>query len=252
MRANNPIKSAERTVKLFEMFSTEQRPMTVTEIATAMLIPQPSASMLVSSFVSLGYLQRTENGRSYYPTLRLMLLTAWMNNRPGSASQLPKLIAQVAQLTGESTVLAMRNSIFSQYILARRGRDPERMQVESGMLYPLACCSTGWCLMSELADSEIGKIVRRTQVEAASSHWRETAADAIDRVSEFRRNGFAISTGQTENGLGAVAVLMSGGKSNSQLAVAVGGPLNRILRKQDVILDALREMTEIYKTALYR
>lgn len=244
---NKPVKSAERTLALFELFSTEQRAMTVTEIASALLIPQPSASVLVRSFVSLGYLERTEGRRAYYPTLRLMLLTSWMNNRHESASQIPKLIAQVAQLTGESTVLAMRNSIYSQYVLVRRGREPERMHVESGMLYPLACSSTGWCLMSRLSDDEIGKIVRRTQVEAASKYWRETAINAIERVAEFRRDGFAFSAGQTESGLGGIAVLMPATTSSAQFSVAVGGPLQRIAQKQRLILDALNELTGTYR-----
>lgn len=238
----SPVKSAERTMALFELFSARQCPLSVTEIANGMLIPQPSASVLVKTFVSLGYLDKIPGTRTYYPTLRIMLLGAWMHRSHEAAGQLPSLLRQIVQETGESVVLALRNGIYSQYVLAQSARTQKRMRVESGMLYPLACCATGWCLLSGMQDTEIGKIVRRTQVEVNVPLWRESAGNAPYMVQRVRREGYAMSHGQTAEGLGAIAVLLPRLAGPTLLSIAVGGPFNRIAEKKKMILDALREV----------
>ena len=58
------IKSAERTLALFEMFSLYQRPLGVGEISKALDIPQPSVSMLVRNLAGLGYLEHDRAART--------------------------------------------------------------------------------------------------------------------------------------------------------------------------------------------
>src|ERR1700761_8151998 len=75
------IKSAERTLALFELFSLEQRPLTIGEIAKRLAIPQPSVTMLVRNLVKLGYLEHDRFLRNYVPTIRIMLLGSWVHRR---------------------------------------------------------------------------------------------------------------------------------------------------------------------------
>ena len=75
------IKSAERTLALFELFSREQRPFTVTMIADALQIPQPSVSMLLQNLDALGYLEYDRQARTYSPSIRVALLGSWINIR---------------------------------------------------------------------------------------------------------------------------------------------------------------------------
>jgi DNA-binding IclR family transcriptional regulator len=64
------VKSAERTLALFELFSLHQRPMGVGEISSLLGIPQPSVSMLVRNLANLGYLERNRAAHTY--ALRLI------------------------------------------------------------------------------------------------------------------------------------------------------------------------------------
>jgi DNA-binding IclR family transcriptional regulator len=47
------IKSAERTIALFELFSATEIPMTVSEIANALDIPQSSTTMLLRNLTAI-------------------------------------------------------------------------------------------------------------------------------------------------------------------------------------------------------
>lgn len=228
---------------LFELFAAEQAPMTVTQIAAAMNMPQSSTSFLLKSMVALGYLDNDIEARTFYPTMRIALLGTWLRRRHTDLGRIPKLIERIAAKTGETALIAMRNGIYAQYLLVQHGPDPLRLQVESGMFRPLTCCAAGWALLSRKSQNEIGKIVRRTQVEAKDAHWRHTATQAIENIEATRRNGYAFSHGETTKGAGAIAILLPTRSGSAELSASVGGPISRIEEQRDLIIDCLNELS---------
>src|SRR5258705_11049422 len=82
------IKSAERTLRLFELFSRRQERLTVSDVARGLDIPQPSASMLLTNLAALGYLEYDRFDRSYAPTIRVVLLGSWIGPRLGGRQSL--------------------------------------------------------------------------------------------------------------------------------------------------------------------
>ncbi len=206
-------------------------------------MPQSSTSVLAQSLVELGYLEKDESLRTYYPTLRISLLGTWMRRQHRRAGQLPTLLSEVSKQTGESTILAMRNGIYSQYLIAHPGRTPSRARVESGMLYPLACCATGWCLLTLESKRNIDKIVRRTVSEAKEDYWKQSAKSARENVIQTEHRGYAFSNGETVPGLGAIAVLLPSIPGAYAMAAGVGGRVQRIEQKKERILDALEELS---------
>ena len=236
------VKSSLRTFQLFELFARRQCPLSTKEISESMDMPQSSTSILVQSMIKQGYLVRQTHSRKVYPTLRITMLGMWMQRRHEYAGRSARLLRELSIRTGEIAVLAMRNGIFSQYLLAQDGNSPERQSVESGMLYPLACCSTGWCLLSNESNSTIHAIARRTQAEADDPHWRETAKFALERVQETRKNGYAYSQGETNKTVAALAVSVPTAPGTYPLSVCVGGNIKRVAAKKEMILEALHDL----------
>lgn len=239
-----PVKSANRTLLLFELFATEKRPLTISEISLAMDIPQSSTSVLVQSLLGLGYLEHKGDPRSYYPTFRIALLGTWMRRLHEGTGRLPRLVSKLAAETGQSAILAQRNGIFAQYIFAQIGPDPKSLNIESGLKRPLACSAVGWALLSLERDSTVGRIVRRTMAEAVEPQWRASAHEAAQKIADFRRDGYVLSEGQTTRGSGALAILLRPALDQSPIALGVGGELTAIKPKTEQILEKMRETAE--------
>lgn len=89
--APSPVKSCERTLAIFaELFATEQRAMTISEVSRFLGMPHSSAAALLKSLTQLGYLRVDARGREYYPTLRISLLVCGCaSGTPASASSRP-------------------------------------------------------------------------------------------------------------------------------------------------------------------
>jgi len=68
------IKSAFRTLTLFEFFADIQRDASISEMMKALKIPQSSLSVLVRFCTDMGYLAYNPDSRTYYPTLRFQYI----------------------------------------------------------------------------------------------------------------------------------------------------------------------------------
>lgn len=233
------IKSARRTLEVFEMFATVQRPLSVTAISKHTGMPQSSTSELLQSLVMLGYLDHDSRARTYYPTLRIGILSAWMYQRHEQFGDIPAQMSEVAETTGENVILAMRNGINSQYVLGQQAGRPNEYCVENGEIKPLTSCASGWALMAYESDLEIGKIIRRVQAEAECELHRKLAPRALEEVKRFREVGYAISSGHSKDGVSGVAIRLRLPAGRNQLALSVSGPIDRIKSKKIDILNAL-------------
>jgi len=99
----------------------------------------------------------------------------------------------------ETTVLALHNGIFSQYIFVEHFDDILGRHVETGSVRPLISSATGWCLLSNISDYEIGKIIRRTKSEITTQNKELSNEYIMDKIDEVRALGYSMSSGETAN-----------------------------------------------------
>ena len=242
--APSPVKSCERTLAIFELFATEQRAMTISEVSRFLGMPHSSAAALLKSLTQLGYLRVDARGREYYPTLRISLLGLWMRQRHSGVGLIPTLLSELVEKLGESAALSIRNGIFVQYVLGQTSPDARRLHVESGAVSPLACTASGWALMKDLSDTYIARIVRRTHAEAVVPHWRATAFDCFDGIKFLRKNGYAYSNGHGTPGIAAIAMPLQISEHGDRGAISVGGPIDRFRPKEEAVVAALKAFIE--------
>jgi len=236
------LKSSFRTMALFEYFADVRAPVTIGDISANLNIPQSSASALVKSLVESGYLTRTQTNRHYTPTLRLPMLGGWMDREPVMLPPLVTIMQTLCSQFAETFVLAMRNGIYSQYIMVESGSGTIRQHVETGSLRPLLCASTGWAMLSRDSDDDIGKLIRRTRSETENSYWRKTAQTAPQHIALTRQNGFAFSEGPDAKGTAGIAIPLPSGEPHYSLALAAAGTTEAIGQKKDAIAAALLDI----------
>ena len=69
-----PVKSAERTIKVLELFQRQQQPQTLHQVATQLRMPVPSTLAILRTLVGMGYLILDVRRKTYFPALRLASL----------------------------------------------------------------------------------------------------------------------------------------------------------------------------------
>jgi IclR family KDG regulon transcriptional repressor len=238
--ATRSIKSAERTLALFELFSRRQLPLTVAEVTRGLNIPQPSASMLLSNLMDLGYLEYDRFSRTYAPSIRVVLLGSWIGRRFSDAGALSSKLDELHRLLGGTVYVGIQNGAAAQYVLVQESGEPDRLNVDSGQMRSLTLSAMGRSLLSVKPDAEILRWVRRCNAEAKSDRFRVQESEFMTVIAQVRENGFAETLGTSAPGLGAIAVHVPSPLGHTSLAIGWGGAVALVQARREEGIRALQ------------
>jgi DNA-binding IclR family transcriptional regulator len=248
MGATQPraIKSAERTLALFELFSKVQAPLTAKQVTQELAIPQPSASMLLHNLVDLGYLEHDRTLRTYAPSIRVVLLGSWINRRFGEAQSLAERLDVLQRQVKETAYIAIQNGPRGQYVMSQASDSPNSLNVSSGQYRSLTCTAFGRALLALKPDWEIATWVRRCNAEAEEERFKIRHRDFMKIIADVRRKGYGETRGEQTPGQGAISMTFPSPIGDMWLAVGTGGPIRRIQRKRAQILKSLQEFRQMF------
>jgi IclR family KDG regulon transcriptional repressor len=239
--SDRSIKSAERTLAIFELFSVRQEMLTVGDVSKGLDIPQPSVSMLLKNLTNMGYLEYDSSRRRYAPTLRVALLNSWLLDRyEGTAKFVPILRSLLHELQ-ETVFIGMQNKSAAQYILVVTPKNRESLLITSGMHRSLTCSAMGRILLSMKEEEELHRWIRRCNAESTDPRFRVKEGPYLDLISTDRRNGYAETSGDISPGFGAIAVAVPSPLGGTPLSIGAGAPIPHIAEKRDAIIAGLRK-----------
>lgn len=245
------VKSAERTLALFELFSLRQRPLTIGMIVKELGIPQPSASMLARNLHAMGYLTYDAEARTYLPTIRIILLGSWISRRFSKSGEISTRLKRL-QESYENAHVAIQNGAAIQVIMRQKAGDALALPINSGELRSITCSAAGRALISIKSDQEIISLVRRSNAEATDPRHRVDEGKFMELVYDVRSRGYAETYGDWFVGRGGVAVVIPSPVGDVPFAVSIGGPLDIFEPKRPGAIEALlkfkAEYTETVRT----
>jgi DNA-binding IclR family transcriptional regulator len=236
------VKSAERVLRVFEFFDDIQRPARAAEIARQLGVPQSSASMLLRSLVTLGYVDYDPETRRYLPSPRVMLLGGWLGGGAALHGRLGRMLSSLSEATGDTIILAARNGIHAQYLHVVPARSALRFHVPQGTRRLLVRSATGYALLSTVSDEEIAGVLRRTNAGAAAGGEKLALPDVLAGVAAARARGYAFSRQLVTAGAGSIAMPLPPSMDgfNRPLAIANSGLIHSIEARRESIVAAMR------------
>lgn len=235
------IKTAGRVFEVLEYLREVRRQVTVREVSERLGYPLSSTQVLMKSIATLGYLRYDSRLRAYLATPMLARLGDWVIDAMYQGGGLFGVLEQVARATGLTTILAVENDIYAQYVHVILGGQAILFNVQPGTRRVLCMSGLGWAMLADRGDDEISRIVQRTNARLGTGGQRVDPDYVRQRVRETRERGYAYSRGVVTDGVGIIALALPPGASGERLAVGVGGLLERLDANRDTIVRAIRE-----------
>ncbi|MFN3521600.1 MAG: IclR family transcriptional regulator [Phenylobacterium sp.] len=237
------VKSARRAFEILELFDRERRPLALKDILEALGYPASSGSALLKSLVALGYLDYDRDRRTYFPTMRISALGAWVPDALFGDGALLGAMERLRAVTGETVILATQSDLFAQYVHLLHSAEPLQFSVPPGARRPLAASGLGWCLLSAKSDEEIERLRRRINAEPGQAQPLSREA-LMGRVNEVRTRGYAVSKHTVSQGAGVIGAPLPRGAHGRVFALGVAGPVGRLEAKEALIIGELRAALE--------
>jgi len=215
--------TVDRVADVLEVLAAAGRPVGVTELAQRLGVHKATASRLMATLAQRGLVRRAHGGYRLGPALA-RLATLAVSELELVALGRP-VLQDLVESTGEAAYLAVPHEGSVLYV---DQRTPHRARVASdwtGRRSPLFCSSSGKVFAAYGAFDDLDAVLPRTFVPMGRRSLR-TAEEFRKLLPRVRRQGYAISTDEQEDGLSSVAapVLGAAGEVVAALGLAVPSP----------------------------
>jgi IclR family acetate operon transcriptional repressor len=220
------MKTADRTLEIFEAFAEVRRPLSLSEVARRIETPVSSCHGLLKTLQRSGYLYTLANRRRYYPTRRLFDVGKSISGHDPVVERLAGLMQRLRDQTGETLLLGQRAEDRILYLHVIESPQIIRYTAAAGDLRPLTSSSVGKAFLGEMADEELAQYLR----EYPPSRFTPTTIVDPDQLMEdirrSRKRGYFVTHGETVADVMAVARVFR--LESESIALAVAGPMHRM------------------------
>lgn len=203
------VKSAERTVRLLEVFGSSPARLSLSDLHRLTGYPRSSLHQLVQTLVALGWLEPGPDGLSYSIGPHALLTgTAYLDRDPAVPYAIRQLDAlekeagytcHFARLDGRSVIyLATKETNEVRHVLSRIGRQ-----------LPAHATALGQAMLADRSSVELDELYAGVELEALTEHTITDLAALRTTLNEVRERGYSIETEENSPDISCVASTVS-------------------------------------------
>jgi len=223
----NPIvPAAARTLDIFETFASQQRPLSLSELARLADIPVSTCHSLMRTLEARGFLHFL-TAREAYPTRKMLDLVQSIDAHDPVAARLAPALTRLRDDTGETVILGSRQANAALYLLVLESPQTIRYTARVGEFKPLHSSSIGKTFLGELSEDELAAWFAATRELRSVTPHTIVSQRALKRdLAEGRERGWYATRGENVADVMAIAAPVHVGTVT--LGVAIAGPLHRM------------------------
>lgn len=234
------VKSAVRTLQLFDAFGASGRPMSLSQIAQHLEMPPSSCLLLIRTLVANGYLFGTGRRQQYYPTRRLHEITTRIDRQDPIMDRVQPYLDQIRDMTSETVSFSTLQG--DSVVIIGIAESPQmlRATIPVGTVRPPHVLATGKALLATLDATARRQLIKRFDFKPFTP-LTVTTKEALEAdIEAGRERGYYAGFGDGVIDLGTIAVAVT--VDGEPYAIGVSGPRSRIEAHEDAIAAAAMAM----------
>jgi DNA-binding IclR family transcriptional regulator len=238
------IKSAGRAMRILETMDAAGHDLKVSEIANRLDIPQSSASLLIKSLNTMGFLDFNPETRTYRPSVRVAMLGTWVLGDETRTADLLNLMSKVSDETGQTVALVVQNGIRMQYVNTVESTETIRMIIHTGATRPIHMGAAGLVLLAQKKDDEIKRILVHSNSVNEDPRLRADEATVFEQIAFIRTNGYYASDSLFTPNAGMLAMPLDLGPGSRPMAIGIGAFSSFLQQNKETLLESLQSAVE--------
>jgi IclR family transcriptional regulator, acetate operon repressor len=224
------VDAADKALQLLLLLQTRES-LGVSEAAAHLDVARSTAHRLLATLRHRGFAVQSAD-RRYRAGPALRRTTAHPRSTTTLVELAGPLVAQLRDELNETVHLVVLDGTDAVFLLSEEGRQPLRIASRAGSRLPARHASGGKVLLAALDPAELARRFREHGLTAAE------LAELEASLARVRQTGVGVNRGETEAGIGAVALAVRGDDGAAIAALAVSVPLMRLSRARIAELTA--------------
>lgn len=232
MNMKDGVKTAVRTVSLFEAFARRKGPMTLTQISEALSAPISSCHGLVRTLSARGYLYTSEQSRQIYPTKRLLEIASIIAAHDPILESVLPILEKLRDETQETILLGRQQGDSIIYLDVIEGPQTVRYSAGVGEMKPLHSSAIGKAFLGRLEPAVRTALISRLPLDERTPNTITGRDALVADLAEGIAKGYFVTRG--ENVADVMGLATTAEVHGDVFGVAVAGPLTRLGDMLDV------------------
>jgi DNA-binding IclR family transcriptional regulator len=225
------VKTAARTLNLFETFAEEQAPLSLTDLAKRIDAPVSSCHALIRTLQALGYVYVLEQKKRVYPTKRLLQVAQAIASHDPLLESVSPILHQLRDALGETVILGKRQGQGIVYLEVIEGTHTVRYAARPGDAKPLHSSAIGKAMLGQESPSKLQALIGQLALTAATQRTLTDPGQLLDDIVECRKEGIFTTRGENVDDVMAFAIARP--VYGETLGIAIAGPMERMVRHQE-------------------
>lgn len=227
------VKSLAKAMNVLECFTTDSPELGITQISQMLEIGKSNVHDIVTTFVQLGYLDQTENGK-YKLGLKMLRYSFMVNESMAYMRAVYDILSTTSQKTGEIVYFGVP---YGDQVMYLSSVHPiTRLQVMpyremAGETAPLYCTGIGKAILSFFPEKEWDQYIMKER-KAFTSATITDYEMIIEDLKRCKKRGYAIDDGEREPGIRCVGVPVFNYYGKLVAGISTSGSMETVTHKK--------------------
>ncbi|MFG3136865.1 IclR family transcriptional regulator [Streptomyces sp. NPDC048211] len=220
------IESLDTGLRLMRLFLTHDS-LTVSGAAELLSIGRSTAHRVLSTLEARGFAIREDSGRGYSAGPELVRLGRPAGFGAPVRERVRAVLEDAVLRTGE-TVLS--SALIGDQVIVTDGREschPVRVTLERDRTRPAHATAGGKLLLARMTTEQVCALYPQERLDAVTPRTIASRPDLLAELARIRDRGYALSRGESVQGMNAVAVPLTGSSRRDRLALVACAPACR-------------------------
>ena len=246
------VQSLVRAASILDVFSQNKAELTLKEITDATRLSKSTCYRLLATLEEVGFIERTPDRSRYLLGMKLFELGLIVQNRMNLRRQSLPYLVELAETTGETAFLMIRDRDEALCIERVEGTYPVRvLALNVGGRLPLHLGGGQRALMAELSNEEVLRIAREKGLPKFTELSVSDPQELLAELECTRERGYGRSWEDITPGVAAVGAIIRDYTGKGVAAVSIAGIVQRFNQErfeylvrtvQDTALSISRQM----------
>ncbi|GLZ49049.1 IclR family transcriptional regulator [Actinomycetospora sp. NBRC 106375] len=244
-----PIDSVDNALKVLLLLGDRPR-LRLTDVSTYLGVATSTAHRLLAMLQYRGFVRQDAATRSYVPGPSLDGVALGILRRLDVRTRARPVLEKLNVELEETVHLGRLEGDQVHFIDSIESSRALRVGGRLGRSVPAHCTSNGKAMLATLDDEEVRALFPSEELERMTPHSIGTRTQLLAELAAIRAAGYATSAEESEEGVGSIAVALTGARSPRH-AINASGPTGRLAEPRwSAMLEAVREAAREIDTLL--
>ncbi len=215
----------DSAAQVLRSFSAEFTAVTVTEISQRLAMPKSNASRLLRAMRDCGMLETIGDTKRFRPGPMLHSMGRIYRASSMLLSRAEEVVTAISLETGHTGYVSKREGREVMAVTDHPGTNTLRVSSSIGRRLAAQASATGRSLLARLTDDEVRSLFTPWP-EPPSPSAPQSCAELIERLTDIRRTGYALSSDESNRGVAAIGVAVGDPDSGDEVSLCIACPVS--------------------------